>query len=150
MYNFYVSVNFFLLRKISLLFLLRKTGPELTSMPIFLYFICGTPTTAWLAKRCHVHTQDPNRQTPGCQGGRAHLIDVPPGSPCQSIFICQFYCHVIKLGEKTKLTILSKSTYSIISFLKKKIFHGNRPEWYLNSGNLWILINLFIFRFDYE
>ena len=21
---------------------------ELTSMPIFLYFICGTPTTAWL------------------------------------------------------------------------------------------------------
>ncbi|XP_070109978.1 carnitine O-palmitoyltransferase 1, muscle isoform isoform X5 [Equus przewalskii] len=44
-----------------LLFLLRKAGPELTSVPIFLYFICGTPTTAWLAKRCHVRTQDPNR-----------------------------------------------------------------------------------------
>ena len=29
-------------------FLLRKTGPELTSVPIFLYFICGTPTTASL------------------------------------------------------------------------------------------------------
>ena len=45
--------------------MLRKTGPELTSMPSFLYFICGTPATAWLAKRCHVHTLDPNWQTPG-------------------------------------------------------------------------------------
>ena len=41
--------------------LLRKIGPELTSVPIFLYFICGMPTTAWLAKGCHVHTQDPNQ-----------------------------------------------------------------------------------------
>uniref|UniRef100_A0A9L0JRQ5 Uncharacterized protein n=1 Tax=Equus asinus TaxID=9793 RepID=A0A9L0JRQ5_EQUAS len=47
------------------LFLQRKTGPELTSMPIFLYCICGTPTTAWLAKRCHDRTWDPNRRTPG-------------------------------------------------------------------------------------
>ena len=36
-------------------------------MPIFLYFICGTPNTAWLAKRCHVCTWDPNWQTLGCQ-----------------------------------------------------------------------------------
>ena len=27
-------------------------GPELTSVPVFLYFICGTPVTAWLDKRC--------------------------------------------------------------------------------------------------
>ena len=34
-------------------------------MPIFLYFIHGTPTTATtaFAKRCHVRTWDPNRQT---------------------------------------------------------------------------------------
>ena len=31
---------------------LRKIGPELTSVPMFLYYICGTPTTAWLDKRC--------------------------------------------------------------------------------------------------
>ena len=31
-------------------FILRKTGPELTSVPIFLYFICRMPTTAWLDK----------------------------------------------------------------------------------------------------
>uniref|UniRef100_A0A9L0SPU5 N-acetylglucosaminylphosphatidylinositol deacetylase n=1 Tax=Equus caballus TaxID=9796 RepID=A0A9L0SPU5_HORSE len=43
-----------------LLFLLRKTGPELTSVPNFLYFIRETPTTAWRAKRCHVHTRDLN------------------------------------------------------------------------------------------
>ena len=36
----------------SLLFLLRKPGPELTSVPIFLYFICETPTTTWLEKQC--------------------------------------------------------------------------------------------------
>ena len=37
----------------TLLLFLRRTGPELTVMPIFLYFICGTPTTAWLAKWWH-------------------------------------------------------------------------------------------------
>ena len=64
-----VSLFFFFLRKISSeltstanpLFLLRKTGPELTSVPVFLYFICGTPTTAWLHKWCHVHTRDLNQ-----------------------------------------------------------------------------------------
>ena len=48
-------------------FLLRKTGPELTSVPIFLHFICGTLATAWLVKQCHVGTCDPNGRTPGSQ-----------------------------------------------------------------------------------
>ena len=33
-------------------FFLRKIGPELTSVPIFLHFICGTPATAWRDNRC--------------------------------------------------------------------------------------------------
>ena len=34
-------------------FLLRKISPELTAAAtIFLYFICGTPATAWLSKCC--------------------------------------------------------------------------------------------------
>ena len=33
-----------------ILFFLRKIGPELTSVPIFLYSMCGTPATAWLDK----------------------------------------------------------------------------------------------------
>ena len=46
-----------------LLFLLRKTDPELTSMPIFLYVICGMLATAWLDKRCvcpHPGSKPPN------------------------------------------------------------------------------------------
>ena len=61
------------LRSTFLLFFLRKISPELTSMPIFLYFICGTPTTAWLAKQCHVRTQDSNQWTQGCQSGTCAL-----------------------------------------------------------------------------
>ena len=48
---------------------LRNVSPELTSVPIFLYFICGTPATAWLANRCHVCTWDLNQQTPGQRSG---------------------------------------------------------------------------------
>ena len=29
-------------------FLLRKISPELTSVPVFLCFVCGMPATAWL------------------------------------------------------------------------------------------------------
>ena len=46
-------------------FFLRKISPKLTSVPIFLYFICGTPTTAWRAKQYHVRARGPNWQTPG-------------------------------------------------------------------------------------
>ena len=60
--------------------LLRKTGPEPTSMPIFLYFICGMPATAWLGKQCHVHTWDPNWQTPAAKAEGAHCATGPaPG-----------------------------------------------------------------------
>ena len=30
----------------------EEGGPEPTSAPIFLYFICGTPATAWPDKHC--------------------------------------------------------------------------------------------------
>ena len=42
-------------------------------MPIFLYFICGTPTTAWLAERCHVCTWDSNQWTPDLRSGTCAL-----------------------------------------------------------------------------
>ena len=42
-------------------------------MPIFLYFVCGMPITAWLARQCHVCTRDPNRQIPGHQSGTCAL-----------------------------------------------------------------------------
>ena len=48
-------------------------------MPIFLYFLCGTPATAWLAKWCHVRTWDPNWQTPCRRNGTCALNLVPLG-----------------------------------------------------------------------
>ena len=50
-------------------------------MPISLYFICGTPTTAWCVKQCHVRTQDPNQWTPSRWSGTANLTAVPLGRP---------------------------------------------------------------------
>ena len=94
---FFFLINLFFLRKISpdlthllpiLLFLLGKTGTELTSVPIFLYFICGTPATAWLDKRCHVHTQDPNLRTLGCEAEREHLTSASLGWPLQVFSKC--------------------------------------------------------------
>ena len=62
-----------------LLFLPRKTVPELTSVPIFLYFIRGMP--AWLAKQCHVCTRDPKWQTPAAEAECVHLTTAPPSWP---------------------------------------------------------------------
>ena len=64
-----------------LLFLLRKTGPELTFLPIFLYFTCGMSTTAWLAKRCHVRTRNLNQRNPAAEVERVNLTAAPPGQP---------------------------------------------------------------------
>ena len=65
-----------------LLFLLRKTGHELTSVPIFLYFICGAPARAWLAKWRHVCTRDLNwwtlgRQSRTCELNRCATVPAP-------------------------------------------------------------------------
>ena len=75
---------------------LRKISPEVTTaspplfseeawpwaniVPIFLYFICGTPTTAWHAKQFHVRIWDPNQQTSGrWEAERANLTTAPQG-----------------------------------------------------------------------
>ena len=46
------SLLFLLLSLPPTIFFFRKTGPELTSVPIFFYFICGMPGIAWLDKCC--------------------------------------------------------------------------------------------------
>ena len=84
-------------------FLLRKPGPELTSMPIFLYCIRGTPTTAWRAKRCHVHTRDSNCWTPGlgeaeCVNLTAMSLGWPPWSSLDYAYILfSFHFQIWKL-----------------------------------------------------
>ena len=60
-------------------------------MPIFLYFIRGTPTTAWRAKRCHVLTRDPNRHQ---EAERANLTAAPPGLPLHLLFLKKLFNHL--------------------------------------------------------
>ena len=55
-------------------------------MPIFLYSLCGTPTTAWLDKQCHVRTWDPNREPRVTEAECANLTAVPPGRPPKFLF----------------------------------------------------------------
>ena len=72
----------------------EETGPELTSVPIFLYFICGMSATARLDKRCHVRTWDPNRWTPGRQSRTCTLNRCAKGlaSLCiDSMYILYIY-----------------------------------------------------------
>uniref|UniRef100_A0A9L0JHF2 Ubiquitin carboxyl-terminal hydrolase n=1 Tax=Equus asinus TaxID=9793 RepID=A0A9L0JHF2_EQUAS len=66
-----------------------EIGPELTSVPIFLYFICGTPTTARRAKQCRVCTWDPNWQTLGRQSETCTLncCATRPGPLCFYIML---------------------------------------------------------------
>ena len=53
--------------------LVRKIGPELTSVPIFLYFVCGTlPQRGW---EKYVSARDPN---PGCQRGTRGTLTTQP------------------------------------------------------------------------
>ena len=46
-------------------FCLRKSVPELTSVPIFLYFVYGTLPQYDLMGDANVCAWDPNQQTPG-------------------------------------------------------------------------------------
>ena len=54
-------------------FCVRKIGPELTSVPNFLYFMWDA-TTAWLEEQCQACAWDPNLRTQGC-GSRAPKLN---------------------------------------------------------------------------
>ena len=52
---------------------MRKTDPELTSVPIFLYFVCGMPPHHGLTHRMEVCAWDLNPQTLGHQSRACEL-----------------------------------------------------------------------------
>ena len=56
---------------------------ELTSVPLFFYFIFGMPTTAWLDKQCHVRTAPNiwNSEPWAAEAECVHLTAAPPGWP---------------------------------------------------------------------
>ena len=79
---------------------MRKISPELTTANPSLFAEEGWPwanicahlpllymwdtTSACLVKWCHVHTQDPNRRTPGCRRGTCELNRWATGRPLHS------------------------------------------------------------------
>ena len=94
-------------------FLVRRIGPELTSVvslpliawgrlyvtsvPIFLCFICGTPPQRGLMSGVYVHTEDPNLQNPGlpAKSEYANLSLLPLGQPLQfTIFISKLVIRI--------------------------------------------------------
>ena len=116
--NAYPILRFFFLRKISpelrwcypppvLLFMLRKTGLELTSVLIALYFIFGMPATAWLGKGC-------GKSTPGSEPGNARLLrrsahstTAPSGRPqLHTLITCDFLCANYPLIKVLKKVVL--------------------------------------------
>ena len=68
-------------------FLLRKTGPKLTSMSIFLYVTCGMPDTSWLDKRyvCLHLGSEPVNTGPPKQNKRTSRLR-HQGSPLCGLF----------------------------------------------------------------
>ena len=71
---------------IIIFFFLRKISPELTSVPIFLYFRCGMRATAWLDKQCIGPHPGSKLVNPGHQSRAHDLTTVPPGQPLNIIF----------------------------------------------------------------
>ena len=65
---------------------MRKIGPELTSVPIFLYFICGMLPQHGLMSGVLVCAQDLNLWTPGCQSGARELNHYATSWPLFALF----------------------------------------------------------------
>ena len=75
-------------------------------MPILLYSICGMPTTAWLAKRCHVHTGIRTSEPGAAKAEHGNLTAAPPGQPLDlaverrfnsSTYLEQGQCHISQI-----------------------------------------------------
>ena len=77
-----MSLNWYLLPSIAydFFFLVRKIGPVLTSIAIFLYFVCGTPPQCGLTSR----TQEPHATKAEC----VNLTTTPLGQPLVLKFLC--------------------------------------------------------------
>ena len=64
----------------------RKIGPELTSVPVFLYFMWDA-AVPWLDEQYQVCDWDPDLRTLGCRSGARELNHYTPGpAPVQNIF----------------------------------------------------------------
>ena len=80
-------------------FCLRKIVPELISVPIYLYFVCGTPPQYGLMSGVWVHTQDPNLQTCATRAECRNLTTTRLGQPPPLDFVTVYV--VISIAKAT-------------------------------------------------
>ena len=93
-------------------------------MPIILYFIYGTPATAWHATRCHVCTRDPNQQTPGPLRSRTcklnHCTTGPAPSPNSFKWHLQPSTTRLQLWAPTCFLLTSKGAFDPAKIFRMK------------------------------
>ena len=65
---------------------LRRIGPELTSVLIFLYFLCGTLPRHGLMSSVVGPLPDPNLQTWAMEAKHQDVTVMPPGWPQTYVF----------------------------------------------------------------
>ena len=59
----------------------RKIGPELTPVPVFLYFACGTPAQHGLMSSVYVYTRVWTHKPWATEAERSTLTTTPLGWP---------------------------------------------------------------------
>ena len=156
-----LAVLVFFVVSLFVFFFLRKISPELTAansslfpeedrpwaniMPIFLYFIRGTPTTAWHAKRCCVRTRDRKRGTLGRQSATCVLTRCATGLAPLSSFLSGLFRELLG-SMRTPLIwfLLPYFRYAIHLNLWSSLFLFSYIGWF---GQLTILL---IFKFNLE
>ena len=111
---------------------MRKIGPELTSVAIFLYFlVCGTLPQHDLMSAAQVCSQDPNPWTPG-QWSRARELNHYATGLAHYIwfFLDSLYCYIFKFtylflfALSNQLLISSCTFFPLIYFFHLHKFYG--------------------------
>ena len=92
-------------------FCLRKIVPELTSMPIFLYFVCGMLPQHDLMSCVQIHARDPNSRNLGCQSRECELNH----QATRSAPNCHFIPHFFELLSHVDGWKLSKQSLFLVS-----------------------------------
>ena len=119
--------------------------PELISMPIFLYFLCGMPATAWLDNWCkgpHLGSEPENPRLPKqC----ANLTAMPPGQPqfkdILSVGVAQIT--VTERGNYDKWMVLFLPSFHLLPHSSINFPHGSHglidDGEHLPTPSLWTL-----------
>ena len=77
---------------------MRKIGPELTSVPIFLYFVSGMPPQHGLMSGVYVLTQIGTHEPQAAEVDLVNVTTMPPGQPLANFYLALkswLKCHLL-------------------------------------------------------